>query len=371
MSSIFIVTGEASGDQLGAWFVRHHTQPSQNVTYTAVGGKALQAAGVSIYRRFDDISVVGVVEIVKHLPHIFRVMRELATHITTTGYDEVIVVDFPGFNLRLIQKLKRQNPNLRITYLSPPQMWVWGAWRVKKIQRYVDRVIVLYPFEVAWYAQHGVRAEWMGSPVVDALDAQCAEQQLSVPAVQRSFQIALLPGSRRQEITHLMEVYAPILQQLSSRFSGLSIVIIVAPSVSQTQIEAALASYHPELWSAHIRYVTDRHEALRARAESICAFTKPGTNTLELALLGVPTVVVYKTSWLTYWLARMVVTVDSMTLPNLLLKERIFPEFIQHECTTGAVVAQMSAYLEQYRGNQSAYRATVNNVMRVRGELTE
>jgi lipid-A-disaccharide synthase len=297
-------------------------------------------------------------------------MRDLIAHILTTGYDEVVVVDFPGFNLRLIRKLKQKNPDLRITYVSPPQMWVWGAWRVKKIRQYVDRVIVLYPFEVAWYAQRGVQAEWMGSPVVRALDAQCQKEGLAVPLKKRSFQIALLPGSRRQEITQLMAVYAPVLKQLCKEHPGLTIAIVVAPTLSQERIAHALAPHQPETWGGAIRYVTEADEALRVRAESICALTKPGTNTLELALLGVPTVVVYKTSWLTYWLARMVVKVDSMTLPNLLLKEPVFPEFIQDQCTTEKVVAQLHEYLEQHKQSSTAYEAVVENVMRVRSELT-
>lgn len=350
---IFLLAGEASGDALAAWYLG---KTNANATYTGVTGPAMRACGVHSHADITDLNVVGIAEIVRHLPRLLRLIRQMVDHIVTTGYDEVVLVDFPGFNLRVLKKLKQKRPDIRVTYLSPPQMWVWGAWRVKPLARYADRVVVLYPFEVAWYAQRGVQAEWIGSPVAERIAGQCVQHELQVPvrAGSKQYQLSLLPGSRSQEVTGLMKVYAPVIQQMCKAVKGMRIVVVVAPTITQEQIEQALAPYRPESWGAQWKYVSG-DEALPALAHSVCALTKPGTNTLELALLGVPTVVVYKTSWLTYWLARLVVKVESMTLPNLLTGQQLFDEFIQGNCVPEVVAAQLCTYLHEWRGAPQVY----------------
>ena len=313
--SVFMVAGEASGDALGAWYIEQQGSKGNDVTYTAVGGAQLRAAGADIYLPLTQLSVVGVVEIIKHIPRLYRIGRELARHIGQGGYDELVVIDFPGFNLRLIKHIRTHYPQIRIAYLSPPQLWVWGAWRVKKLKRYADRVIVLYPFEVAWYAKRGVKALFWGSPVAQRLRGQSA-----LPARKRERRLTLMPGSRAQELRLLMPHFAATVRMLCARVPHLALTISVAPSLTRAHVEHALAPYHPEEWGCAITYVTDHNELMEHLKRSACVLTKPGTNTLELALLGVPGAVLYKTSWLTYWLARMVVNVGSMTLPNLLMK---------------------------------------------------
>ena len=166
-----------------------------------------------------------------------------------------------------------------------------------------------------------------------------------------------------------MPYYAPVLKALAAQQGNLHIVIIVAPSVTELSIRNALDQYHPQTWGCRISYVTTPQESLIARARSVCALTKPGTNTLELALLSVPGVVMYKTSWLTYWLARCVVNVSSMTLPNLLLGEVVYPEFIQGACQTEAIVAQLRTYLRAYEDATGAYKKVCAPLARVRDEL--
>lgn len=367
---VFLLAGEASGDVLGVWYLAQQRRRDAaglsrmaGVEYHGIGGPQMAAAGVSLVRSFDELQVVGVAEIIRHLPRLLRLQREVVQHILTEGYDEVVLIDFPGFNLRVLRDLKKKMPTLPITLLSPPQMWVWGAWRVKKVAL-ADTVIVLYPFEVEWYKKRGVNAEWWGSPVVQRL-----EKVIGAVPEKKEKMIAVLPGSRPQELKQLMRYYAPALRSLSHTDSSLKIVFLLAPSLNREMIKAALKPYMVGSWGCEVRFVVDEQEKYRVMAHSMCALTKPGTNTLELALLGVPAVVVYKTSWLTYWLARMVVQVPSMTLPNLLTGKKMYTELLQSDCTPEAIAAKLHALVREYEENKQVYRVRCSALRQIKQEL--
>src|SRR5579862_4614825 len=175
-NKIFIVTGELSGDRVAAWYVaKQYTNfsptkiPVYPVYIEAVGGDFLAAQGVTIFKRFESLNVVGIIEIIKHLPRLLKFLNILTHHIIQNDFQEVILVDFPGFNIRLAKYLKKLNKNIKITYLSPPQVWCWGQWRLKTLRRVCDDLVVMYPFEVAWYKQHAMQVRWIGSPVYDSL----------------------------------------------------------------------------------------------------------------------------------------------------------------------------------------------------------
>lgn len=360
---IFLLAGEASGDVLGAWYLTQRRRREPGSSYHGVGGPQMAQAGVQLVRSFDDLQVVGVAEIIRHLPRLLRLQREVVQQILDGGYDEVVLIDFPGFNLRVLRDLKKKMPSLPITFLSPPQLWVWGAWRIKKVAL-ADTVIVLYPFEIAWYKKRGVNAEWWGSPVVQRL-----QKVISAVPQKKERMIAVLPGSRPQELKQLMRYYAPALRALSHDDPTMTIVFLLAPSLNLERVKEALRPYMLGSWGCEVRFVIDEQEKYRVMAHSICALTKPGTNTLELALLGVPAVVVYKTSWLTYWLARMVVQVPSMTLPNLLTGKKMYTELLQGACTTEAIVAHLHALVKDYKDSKKLYTARCTALREVKKEL--
>jgi len=169
MKKIFIVAGELSGDKLGAWYAERLRKEDSSCEIHAVGGPFLEQAGAILYDRMENLNVAGFIEVLKHIRFLCRFMRELARYIVNNNFDEVVVVDFPGFNLKLIKKLKKLNRSLKIIYLSPPQLWVWGPWRARKIRKYCDEVIVIYPFEVAWYKKRKINAQWFGYPFYENL----------------------------------------------------------------------------------------------------------------------------------------------------------------------------------------------------------
>ena len=332
---IFIVAGELSGDKLGAWYLN---SLKNNYTVHAVGGSFLEEAGATIYERIENLNFVGVVEIIKHLRFILKFIKQLAQHIVENNFDEVVVIDFPGFNLRLIKKIKQLNPNIKITYLSPPQVWIWGKGRVKTIKKYCDDVIVLYPFEIEWYKKHGVEVRWLGYPFYKELEPYFSGK--------RSKSIALMPGSRPIEIKRLLPLFLRVIKRLKMVHPEIKIIVPLAESVDKEKVEMTLRKSGIGWMGQDLLIVQGKENKLRALSTCTLALAKPGTNTLELALLGVPAVVAYKASWLTYWIAKMVVNIEHMSLPNLLLKEEVFPEFIQGDCKEQKIFLELKKLYE-------------------------
>lgn len=359
MKKIFIVTGELSGDRLAARHLAGLKLQEPDLYVQAIGGNFLQAEGAVLYKSFQTLNLTGIVEIIAHLPAVLRVMRELCDHIAKNGFDEVFVVDFPGFNLRLIRLLKAKIKNIKITYLSPPQLWCWGAWRVKKLKKYCDRVIVLYPFEVEWYRKQGLHVEWLGTPVYQLLAPYRLNAEAKEPL------IALLPGSRRTEIECLLPLFLQTAQQLKRNHPELKFILPRAQSISKRDLESLIKKHGLSYIWKSVTLVEGEAEKFAALSRCCAALSKPGTVTLELALLGVPTVVAYKTSWLTYLIARSLVKVSSMTLPNLLTGETIFKEFIQYSCNPKIIAAEIDKLYRAFSLKGDEYHSIVENLNKV------
>jgi lipid-A-disaccharide synthase len=326
MKKTFIVTGELSGDCTAAWYVKRLQATESDLQIQAVGGDNLRALGVEIFKRFEELNVVGVFEIFRHLPKILRILNELVTHIKMGGFDEVVLVDFPGFNLRLAKKLKSLDPKIKVTYLAPPQLWCWGAWRVNKLKKYCDNLIVLYPFEVEWYKQRGVTAQWLGNPVYDSL------QQYFHLAEHKERLIAILPGSRKSEIERFFPLFTAIVKKFTLHHPDVKFVLPLASSLSTDFIHQQLEKSGLKKFSHKLIFTKTENEKFEQLSKCCLAVTKPGTVTLELALLKIPAVMMFKISWLTYVFARPLVKVKYMSLPNLLLDFPLYKELVQSDC---------------------------------------
>jgi lipid-A-disaccharide synthase len=347
VKKVFIVAGELSGDMLGAWYLKTRQIDAGKEVVKAVGGSFLEAAGAELYERYETLNVVGVVEIIKHLRSIFRVMNRLAAY--AENFDEVIVVDFPGFNLRLIKKLKKRNPSIKITYLSPPQLWVWGKWRIGAIKKYCDDIIVLYPFEVDWYKKHGVSVRWIGYPFLKDLSGHFEESE------KKECKIAVIPGSRSLEVKRMFPFFLKIIRRMKLAHPSIRIVIPIAESTDRALIEKMVKRANVGWIGQDVLLVEGKKEKLEALRTCCCALTKPGTITLELALLSVPAIVAYRASFLTYWVARLLVKVDYMSLPNLLLGKEVYPEFIQGDCKEKKVLLKTQQLYQKFLSDKAAY----------------
>lgn len=362
MKKIFMVAGELSGDKLGAWFLREHMH-YENFIIEAVGGSFMEAAGAHLWERFEKLNVTGIIEIIKHLPSLLSFLNRVALYIVEQDFDEVVLIDFPGFNLRLAKKLKKLKPTLKITYLSPPQMWIWGAWRVTSIQRFIHRVIVLYPFEVGWYQERGVCAEWLGNPVYDRLQPYFGNKDHHTQA------IAVIPGSRNHEISTLFPIAAQVISLFLTKYPKVMIVLPLAESITQETIETKLCAFKLDGFMDRIQIVTGEHAKNEAVSRCCLAITKPGTITLELALLGVPAVMFFKTSRINYMLGKMVVKVDHIALPNLLLKKSLYKEFVQDECDPRVIFDEADTLYQAFLTLQDSYFMAQKNLLQTRDIL--
>jgi len=350
MKKVFIASGEVSGDNLGAWYLNLLKQEDLDLQCHAIGGDALEKAGANLYERIEKLNMVGVLEVIKHIRFIFSFAKELVEYILQNDFDEVILVDFPGFNLMVAKKLKKKNPNIKITYLSPPQVWAWGEWRIKKLKKYCDKLIVLYPFEVDWYKQRGIETVYLGNPVCSKLKPYL-DSQNSEP----ENQIAILPGSRKSEIEKLLPIFADVVRRLKLAWPNIKIVLPLAESFSVGYIENRLKKNGLLRWGSDIEIVIGEQQKLKALSRCCLAITKPGTITLELALLEIPSVIVYKTSWVTYFVAKLLVKIKFMSLPNLLLNKPVYKEFIQKDCKADLIFEHVNNLYKSFlaKNNQS------------------
>lgn len=350
MKKIFIVAGEVSGDRIAGWYVKKRLAV-ETCDIEGIGGDIATAAGMRLYERFETLNVVGIVEVLKHLPRLLKTMRTVADHILKSNIEEVVLVDFPGFNLRLAKLLKQQKPTLKITYVSPPQLWAWGAWRIKALKRFTDQVVVMYPFEVAWYRERGLAVSWLGNPVAEQVLAHRAQTAPKQPIV------ALLPASRASELATMLPLFLAAMSRLKAMHPMLSFVIPVPQSLQVNDYVRIAAVHGFDELCKDICFITDDYEKYRVLQSACVALAKPGTVTLELGLLRVPTVVAYKTSWLSYAIARQVVQVQSMSLPNLLTEKPLCAEFIQQACTVDNIVGAVDALVQQYMHKPEQYAA--------------
>ena len=359
---LFVVSGEQSGDQVAAWYIRNRRRAEKQLDVVGIGGNALEGEGVTLYDHFTSLNIVGIFEIFRALPRMYCYMCRLIAHIIDHRYDEVVLVDFPGFNLRLARMLKKKAPYIKITYVSPPQVWVWGAWRVSALKRYSDAIVVLYRHEVAWYSARGVTVAWKGYPFV------ACHAYLRAPKERKS-QIALIPGSRAVELDMLLPRFAMAVHMLRDYYPELEIVVPRAAAIDEADLRARLAAHGLNPAWEPVSIVADPHEKYTALAQCALALTKPGSVTLELAMLGIPSVVGYRTSYATYGLGRLFVRVGYMALPNLLTDQPLFAEYIQGDCKPFYMARMLRKLYGEYLEQPDQYAARCQNIAQIYDQL--
>lgn len=256
-------------------------------------------------------------------------------------------------------------------------MWCWGAWRIKALKKYVDQLIVLYPFEVDWYKQRGLNAQWLGSPVLEALEPYRKRSILKSAHPEDPFValakdgrlegtlIALIPGSRISEIERLLPLFLQAAIHIKKSYPEVRFVLPLARSLSKVMLEEFVFKHDlSKIWQS-VDIVSSEEEKFSILPQCLLAMSKPGTVTLELALLQVPTLVVYKTSWLTYNVARQLVSVSSMTLPNLLLGKQVFKELIQNNCDPETIAHEVLSLYESTRLQDEHYQRMMADCKKV------
>ncbi len=324
---IWLVAGEDSGDQLGAKLMRALREGSPGVTFGGVGGEAMAEAGFASLFPLDDVAVMGYLPVLARARTLLRRISETADDVIAARPDALVIIDSPGFTHAVAKRVRKRAPGIPIIDYVSPSVWAWRPWRAKGMRPFIDHVLALLPFEPEAHRRlGGPPCTYVGHPLIERLadlrpDAGERARREAAPAP-----LVILPGSRRSEFERLMPVFGAALSRVAAEVA----VEVVLPAVPRHR-ERIVALARD--WTVPVRIVSregDKYAAFRGARAALAA---SGTVTLELALSGVPTVVAYKVSRVEEVIARRLIQVPSIVLPNLILDRNAMPEFVQGECT--------------------------------------
>jgi len=349
---IFIAAGEASGDNLaGRLMAALKRETGGRIRFAGIGGPQSEAQGLKSLFPMSDLSVMGLAEILPHLPRLLRRINETARAARALSPDAVVTVDSPGFSLRVAHHL--QGSGIPVIHYVAPQLWAWWPSRAKKLKARVDHILALLPFEVPFFERYGIPCTYVGHPAIDIVaelgDGGAFRKRHEIAPDARI--LCVLPGSRGGEVGRHLPIFGETLSLLKEKHPDLQLVVPVVDAVAQPVREAAKTWPYPTL------LVSGAAERLGAFAAAGAALAKSGTVTLELALAGVPLIVAYRVSALSAFLVRRIgVSVAHASLVNLLLKRTAIPEYLQEDCTAEKLAAGLDAILssERVRDEQRA-----------------
>jgi lipid-A-disaccharide synthase len=320
------IAGEASGDAHAAELIKALRAQAPDVNVFGAGGPKMKAAGMELQLDLTEHAVVGLVEVLKNYGKFRRIFWDLVREAEKRRPDVVVLVDFPGFNLRFAAQMKKRG--IKVIYYISPQLWAWHASRAKQIERDVDLMLVIFPFEKDWYAKHApkLKVEFAGHPMSDRL-----RREGEAPAEPRDERtVLLLPGSREREVAKIWPIMSRVVDLMPSD------VKFVAAAVNEPM---AAVIKHPRVTVE----VGKAHELMQ---RATLAITASGTATMECAFYGCPMIVVYKVNWFTYLIGRMVVTVNWLAMPNVIAGREIVPEFIQYDAKPERIAAVAGKLLD-------------------------
>lgn len=336
---VLIVAGEASGDAHGAGLVRALRERGLAASFYGIGGSQMDAAGVRLLARYDELAVVGLFEVLGRLPRVLRLMRRIRREIRQNPPDLFLPIDAPDFNLRLCRSAWRKH--VPVVYFVAPQLWAWRAGRVRALRRYVRELLVLFPFEERWFTSRGVRTSYVGHPLVEAAGRRLGEpvqaQEHPGGGGAEKLRGLLLPGSRRGEIRRHMPVLAAAAARLCDRFPSLCWTLRMAPGLDEGFYRA---------WPLGEKIELSREPIFDLAAAADVAVAASGTASFEVALMGTPVLVVYRVNPLTWILARLLVRVPWISMANLAAGKPIVPELVQHDFSPERVVSEIASLLE-------------------------
>lgn len=340
---IAIVAGELSGDLLGAGLITALKTRYPQARFGGIGGPGMIAQGFQTLVPMERLAVMGLVEVLRHLPELLRIRRQLYRRLLADPPQVFVGIDAPDFNLGLECRLRdRGIPTVH--YVSP-SVWAWRPWRVRKIARAVDLMLTLLPFEAAFYRDHGVPVRYVGHPLADTIpprsDARIARRSLNLELPAEATVIALLPGSRMGEVGRLGPVFLETANWLHARRPGLHFLIPAATPRLYEALAALRSEHAPAL---PLTLVQGQSREVMTAADVVLLAS--GTATLEAMLLKRPMVVAYRVAPVTAWIARRLVTISHFALPNLLAGRELVPEFIQQAATVASLGPAVLCWLD-------------------------
>lgn len=334
-----IVAGEASGDLHGAGLVREALRLDPTLSFFGIGGPRMREAGVETLVDSSEMAVVGIVEVLAHIGVISRAFMTLRRVIVSNPPDLLILIDYPDFNMLLARVARRHG--VKVLYYISPQVWAWRTGRVKTIGRLVDRMAVVFPFEVPFYERAGVPVSFVGHPLADRVRPTMGRDEAlaSFGLDPGRRVVGLFPGSRRGEIAKLFPVILESAQLLRERYPGIQFILPLASSLTDGDIA-------PQLEASGLDVTVARDRVYDVMQVCDAIITVSGTVTLEIALMGVPMVIIYKVSPLTYQVGKRLIRVDHIGICNIVAGTRVVPELIQDEASADRIAAEIGRYLD-------------------------
>lgn len=349
----YIIAGEASGDLHGSNLIKALKVKDENADIRCWGGDLMKQAGGNLVRHFKELAFMGFLEVILNLNTISKNIKFCKKDIALFNPDKIIFIDYSGFNLR-IAKWAKEN-NFRTSYYISPQIWASREGRITKIKRDIDEMYVILPFEKEFYATHNFPVHFVGHPLIDAIDNRVKTDSTTFRLTNNLHNnkpiIALLPGSRKQEVQKMLA----IMLSVSTDFTDYEFVIAGAPSLEKE-------FYQPFFKNANIGFVSNKTYDLLSVAQA--ALVTSGTATLETALFKVPQVVCYKANWLSYQIAKRIITLDYISLVNLIMKKEVVKELIQSDLTHKNLKVELQKIVEgpQRQAQLNAYKELEKNL---------
>ncbi|MCX6338768.1 MAG: lipid-A-disaccharide synthase [Candidatus Aureabacteria bacterium] len=359
---IVVVAGEVSGDKHAAKLIAEIRKREPRAEICAAGGDAMENAGARLLYNLVDMAVLGSVEVLRNYGTLRRIFYSLLAFIEKRKPDAVVLVDYPGFNIRLAKKIKQRRLPVRVIYYISPQVWAWGTRRKKTIRRNVDRMIVILPFEKEFYADTELPVEFVGHPMLDDLKVETSREEFCrrTGVGPRARVVALLPGSRWNEVRRHLPVMLAAAALMKRTMPELQFIMSEPPSAFRRFIENAIARS-----AVHVGVIRESiYEVIHA---SDIVLVASGTATLETACVLKPMVIMYKVAWPTYLLARLLVKLPYIGLVNVIAGRKIMPEFIQRDATPARIAAAALDFLADGAG----YLAAVEALRAVRARVGE
>ncbi|MBU2644175.1 lipid-A-disaccharide synthase [bacterium] len=359
MRKLMVIAGEASGDLHGGNVIQRLKMLNPELEIIGTGGDLIAAAGARLFYRVEDLAVIGFSEVLKVYRHIKAIFNEMVEKLDAEKPDAVLLVDYPAFNLKFAEEAKKRG--IRVIFYVAPQVWAWKKNRIHKIKAFVDELIVLFPFEVAFFKKEGMETHCFGHPLLDivkpTLDRASFFQKWGLNPTKKT--ISLLPGSRRNEISKHLPLLCETASWIAREREDVQFLYPLAPTAEHGETADSQGPENPDITLIN-------NDTYNAVAHSDLALVTSGTATLETAILQTPLIVLYKTSLSTYLIGKYLLRIKAIGLPNIIAGREIVPEdphFISPE-----KMGKMAGY---YLGNREAYLEIKQNLIDLREQLGE
>lgn len=346
MKKIFILAGETSGDLHGANLCEAMLKLNSDLELMGWGGDRMKQVGVKISKHINELAFMGFTEVLLNLRTIFKNFEICKKQISSFQPDAVILIDYPGFNLRMAKWLKQNN--YPVIYYISPQIWAWKESRIKIIKQYVDKMLVILPFEKAFYEKYSYHVDFVGHPLIDEIE----KKKTSQLDFSKKNSIALLPGSRKQEIKTML----PIMLDTARLFPNEQFIIC---GINTHYIDF----YKQFVWSSNV--TIEFNKTYEVLSKSKAALVTSGTATLETALFNVPQIVCYKGNYISYLIAKQLVKIKYISLVNLILDQQLIDELIQHDCSAEKIkplLTQLINKSDNYASILNGYKTLIDKL---------